>query len=136
PRGRSHNANFRPLWYISYPRAGHSGGPWVVARKVHIIPSYCAFRVIAFERCPLALSWRPPTISFRRCRDAGPGGGRGKRHGELVANLVTAAQTGWVGIGRTPVANKAWLGAHEVSMRLTAFSDRLHKRDRVLTILL
>jgi hypothetical protein len=38
---------------------------------------YCVFRATAFEQPPSALFLRPPTISFRRCRDADRGGGRG-----------------------------------------------------------
>jgi hypothetical protein len=38
-------------------------------------------------------------------------------------------------VGWTPATDEARLRTYEVSMRLIALSDRLHKRDRVLIIL-
>jgi hypothetical protein len=42
-----------------------------------ITGGYCAIRARAFDRSRWALFLPPPTISFRRCRDADRGGERG-----------------------------------------------------------
>src|SRR5262245_12934605 len=56
-----------------------------------------------------------------------------QRHNELVANLAAKGarlpKPDVMGIGRTPAADKARLGAHEVPMRFIAFADRLYESD-------
>jgi hypothetical protein len=46
-----------------------------------------------------------------------------------------AARTECDGHRKDAAADNARLRAHEVSMRFIAFSNHLHERDRVLTIL-
>jgi hypothetical protein len=108
-------------------------------QPLRIIGHYHVFHPIAFEQCLSALFLRPPTISFVAAAMQIAVVDAAQRHSEFVTDLAAKCtrlpEPNVMGVGRTLAADNARLRAHEVSMRFIAFSNHLHERDRVLTIL-